>query len=188
MSKLCWLSAVLFFIPAVGAQGQIAGRPVVVVNNFHASAPSAHFSQPTVNTNSPLVIHVPALNANQTTSVANAAASRSLYYSSLRDSALNSALPPPKRAVSTTRPSNHRLPLGTTVETANQAAANGYTVQEVRQVQLALRRLGYYSGSIDGSFGTNTQNAVEAYQVASGEPVTGTLTLGVLSRLGVALR
>jgi peptidoglycan hydrolase-like protein with peptidoglycan-binding domain len=76
------------------------------------------------------------------------------------------------------------LPLGTTVATANRAAVNGYTVGQVRQVQQSLHRLGYYNGDVDGGFGPNTQNALERYQINVGEPVTGTLTQGVLSRLG----
>jgi len=77
---------------------------------------------------------------------------------------------------------------GSTVETATQTAVAGYSVPEVRQVQTALRRLGYYRGDVDGDFGANTQNALENYQVNTGEPVTGTLSQGVLSRLGVAAR
>ena len=70
----------------------------------------------------------------------------------------------------------------------NRAAVNGYTVGQVRQVQQALHRLGYYNGSVDGDFGPNTQNALERYQMSAGEPVTGTLMLGVLGRLGAGGR
>ena len=78
--------------------------------------------------------------------------------------------------------------MGTTVETMNRTAVNGYTVGQVRQVQQALHRLGYYSGSVDGDFGPNTQNALQRYQLSAGEPVTGTLTRGTLGRLGVSGR
>jgi peptidoglycan hydrolase-like protein with peptidoglycan-binding domain len=78
--------------------------------------------------------------------------------------------------------------LGTTVESIDRTTVNGYTVGQVRQVQQALHRLGYYNGDIDGDFGPITQNALERYQVSAGEPVTGTLTLGVLGRLGVSGR
>ena len=55
-------------------------------------------------------------------------------------------------------------------------------------MQTALRRLGYYRSDVDGDFGENTQSAIEKYQLSAGEPVTGTLNQGVLSRLGVATR
>jgi hypothetical protein len=77
---------------------------------------------------------------------------------------------------------------GTTVETATRTAVAGYSVQEVRQVQSALQRLGYYRGNVDGDFGQNTQNALQNYQVRTGVPVTGTLSQGVLSQLGVTAR
>jgi len=80
------------------------------------------------------------------------------------------------------------VPLGTTVEALDRTAVNGYTVGTVRQVQQALHRLGYYNGDVDGDFGSSTQNALERYQVGAGEPVTGTLNLSVLSRLGVSGR
>jgi peptidoglycan hydrolase-like protein with peptidoglycan-binding domain len=78
--------------------------------------------------------------------------------------------------------------LGTTVESADRTAVNGYSLGQVRQVQQALHRLGYYNGDVDGDFGPNTQNALERYQLSAGEPVTGTLTLGVLGRLGASRR
>lgn len=43
-------------------------------------------------------------------------------------------------------------------------------------IQQALARLGYYSGTIDGSFGAGTRASIRAYQTAIGAPVTGVLT------------
>ncbi len=41
------------------------------------------------------------------------------------------------------------------------------------RTQQSLTELGYYDGSIDGTFGAMTQNAIEAYQRAKDIPVTG---------------
>jgi Putative peptidoglycan binding domain len=182
MKKLFWFSAALLLTPALWAQGQTLGRPVMVFN----SAPSAHIVDPTIHLNPPTVVEVPRVNADQARAINRAATGRFLFFNDINQSALAAAAPAPARTVQPVHLRN-RLPLGTTVEAADLTAANGYTVQQVRQVQQALRRLGYYSGSVDGSFGPSTQNAVESYQMRTGEPVTGTLTLGVLSRLGVSL-
>jgi hypothetical protein len=177
MKKLFWFSAALLLTPALWAQG-----PAMVFS----SVPSVHIVQPTIHLNAPTVLDVPRVIADQAQAINKAATCRFLYYNDVNLSALDAAAPAPARTVHPVRPVN-RLPLGTTVASADLTAAHGYTVQQVRQVQQALRRLGYYSGSVDGSFGPSTQNAVESYQMKTGEPVTGTLTLGVLSRLGVSL-
>ena len=44
---------------------------------------------------------------------------------------------------------------------------------EIRSVQAALRRLGIYSGQVDGILGPDTQRAVEDYQVKNKLPATG---------------
>jgi hypothetical protein len=48
-----------------------------------------------------------------------------------------------------------------------------FSDDEVRSVQVALRRLGIYSGQVDGILGPDTQRAVEDYQVENNLPVTG---------------
>ncbi|MBV8814185.1 MAG: peptidoglycan-binding protein [Verrucomicrobia bacterium] len=181
MRKLFWFSAALFLMPAFWAEGQNLGRSVMVFN----SAPSVHV-QPAGHPNAPIIVQVPRVSPDQAQAIQSASTSRFLLFNNINRSALDSAVPVAPRTVQPMRPVN-RLPLGTTVESADLTAANGYTVRQVRQVQQALRRLGYYSGAVDGSFGPNTQNAVETYQLRTGEPVTGTLTVGVLSRLGVNL-
>jgi hypothetical protein len=56
-------------------------------------------------------------------------------------------------------------------------STNRYNFQfsdhEIRSVQAALRRLGIYSGQVDGILGPDTQRAVEVYQVENKLPVTG---------------
>jgi peptidoglycan hydrolase-like protein with peptidoglycan-binding domain len=44
---------------------------------------------------------------------------------------------------------------------------------QIRAVQAALRRLGIYSGQVDGILGPDTHRAVEDYQIKSKLPVTG---------------
>lgn len=63
------------------------------------------------------------------------------------------------------------------------ASSNGYSSlstasssskrSEVTALQSALSATGYYSGSVDGSYGGGTTSAVEAYQRAKGLRVTG---------------
>jgi His-Xaa-Ser repeat protein HxsA len=99
-----------------------------------------------------------------------------------------SSLPAPKPSVAPMNPMTPMSTMGTmstSVQTQTTTAVNGYSVSQVRQVQAALHRLGYYNGPVDGDFGLHTQTAVESYQIHSGAPVTGTLTLGLLSGLGV---
>jgi len=54
-----------------------------------------------------------------------------------------------------------------TISASNGSSAN------VSAVQSALSAKGYYSGSLDGDFGSGTQSAVESFQRAQGLRVTG---------------
>ncbi|MDR1263553.1 MAG: peptidoglycan-binding protein, partial [Oscillospiraceae bacterium] len=77
-----------------------------------------------------------------------------------------------------------------TPEPAVSAAPNTYTTlrqgmksDEVADMQRALSQLGYYNGSIDGSFGAGTRNAVTAFQRANGladDGIAGSKTLSLL--------
>lgn len=44
---------------------------------------------------------------------------------------------------------------------------------EIRSVQAALRRIGIYSGQVDGFLGPGTERAIEEYQLREKRPVTG---------------
>ena len=136
----------------------------------------------------PVAIHVPQVHLSQARSFANSQEYNSLYNPLGNNPLVNQPLEQPNLALRY-RPQvvtpQRNVPLGTTVETMSRTAVNGYTVGQVRQVQQALHRLGYYNGDVDGDFGPNTQNALQRYQMSAGEPVTGTLTRGVLGRLGV---
>jgi len=53
------------------------------------------------------------------------------------------------------------------------------------EVQQALYNQGYYRGPVDGVVGPGTQAAIAAYQRDNGLRVTGTITNGLLSDLGI---
>lgn len=69
------------------------------------------------------------------------------------------------------------LPPGQLLEPAIINAA------DMRRVQLALQRLGYYAGKIDGAVGHDTLAAVRRYQHELGAAMSGRLTKGQLDRL-----
>ena len=55
----------------------------------------------------------------------------------------------------------------------------------VREVQRALRDLGYHPGPIDGTFGAQTRMALAKYQLAERLTVTGQLNAETMERLDV---
>jgi Putative peptidoglycan binding domain len=63
-----------------------------------------------------------------------------------------------------------------------------YTGETIRQVQTALRQLGYYHGQIDGQFGPLSQSALQNYQLKTNQPATGLLDRQSLSQLGVSAK
>jgi N-acetylmuramoyl-L-alanine amidase len=64
-------------------------------------------------------------------------------------------------------------------------AALGYGIGEVRETQRALQRLGFYTGSLDGVYGPQTQSAIAAYQAKNRQTVNGLLNRWVLGSLGI---
>ena len=54
-----------------------------------------------------------------------------------------------------------------TVQALSKYGSRG---EEVKQIQTKLKRWGYYNGSIDGIYGTNTLNAVKSFQRWSCKP------------------
>jgi peptidoglycan hydrolase-like protein with peptidoglycan-binding domain len=54
---------------------------------------------------------------------------------------------------------------------------------DLRRVQLALRRLGYYAGPVDGRFGPESLVAVRRFQHELGTEMTGRLTAEQVARL-----
>ncbi|WP_068317186.1 peptidoglycan-binding domain-containing protein [Polycladidibacter hongkongensis] len=67
---------------------------------------------------------------------------------------------------------------------ATQLAA--LQVALVRDVQLELRRLGHYNGSVDGNAGNATRGAVMAFERRSGLRETGKVTTALLAQLTMA--
>ena len=59
----------------------------------------------------------------------------------------------------------------------------GYTGEAVRTVQRKLKELGYYTGSIDGDFGAETEKAVKAFQKANGLTADGKVGEKTLAKL-----
>jgi hypothetical protein len=186
-------STLLISVTASQAQGQVLGRSAV-------SLSSAHFNpgisaQARVRTISPNPVQVHPANPAQIRPFTNTTEFRSFSNPLNNNPILNLPGQSATTGIQTQSPTARSLSPGATVgirvptvETAARTAVAGYSVPEVRQVQTALRRMGYYRGDVDGDFGANTQNALENYQVSTGEPVTGTLSQGVLSRLGVTAR
>ena len=56
---------------------------------------------------------------------------------------------------------------------------------EVRQIQTKLRRWGYYTGSIDGIYGSQTQKAVRYFQSKNGLTVDGIAGKNTLNAMGI---
>ena len=61
----------------------------------------------------------------------------------------------------------------------------GSTGQEVSDIQSVLKQKGYYTGAIDGIYGTATRNAVIAFQKDNGLSADGVVGSKTLTALGV---
>lgn len=62
----------------------------------------------------------------------------------------------------------------------------GSTGSEVRQIQTRLKNWGYYTGSVDGIYGTKTKNAVIAFQKKNGLTPDGVAGPATLKAIGIA--
>lgn len=71
---------------------------------------------------------------------------------------------------------------GATVYTLSKLGSRG---EEVRKIQTKLRSLGYYKGSVDGIYGTDTRNAVKAFQKNCGITIDGIAGPKTLRYLGL---
>ncbi len=72
-----------------------------------------------------------------------------------------------------------------TSDSVSVASRLGSRGSEVRQVQQALKDKGFYKGSVDGIFGTQTQSAVKAYQKSVGITADGIVGAVTLKNLGL---
>lgn len=57
--------------------------------------------------------------------------------------------------------------------------------QEVRNIQTRLRNWGYYSGSVDGIYGSGTESAVKSFQRKNGLTPDGVAGPATLSKIGL---
>ena len=69
--------------------------------------------------------------------------------------------------------------------TAYALSKYGSTGEEVRQIQKKLKSLGYYTGTVDGIFGSGTRAAVKAFQRDCGLTVDGIAGPKTLKYLGI---
>ena len=69
-----------------------------------------------------------------------------------------------------------------TVETLSKYGSNG---DEVKEIQEKLERWGYYTGDIDGIYGTQTMNAVKKFQEANGLTADGIAGEETLAAMGI---
>jgi len=60
-----------------------------------------------------------------------------------------------------------------------------FSDNEIRSVQAALRRLGIYSGQVDGILGPDTRRAIADYQAKTKRPVTGQPDQSLNALLGI---
>ncbi len=68
---------------------------------------------------------------------------------------------------------------GSTTVIPTRTLRKGYTGDDVRSVQTKLKELGYYTGTVDGKYGSSTMEAVRAFQSRNGlsvDGLTGSLT------------
>ena len=69
-----------------------------------------------------------------------------------------------------------------TVEALSKYGSQG---QEVRQIQEKLKRWGYYTGSVDGIYGSKTLSAVKSFQKKNGLTVDGIAGTKTLNAMGI---
>jgi peptidoglycan hydrolase-like protein with peptidoglycan-binding domain len=67
--------------------------------------------------------------------------------------------------------------------TDQEQTRTGLSRDQIREVQRALLRQGYYAGSVDGNFGPKTERALRQFQKAQQLSVTGQLDDGSLAAL-----
>ena len=75
----------------------------------------------------------------------------------------------------------------TAIELSVEAAVlrQGSTGSEVKEVQRRLKQWGYYSGSVDGIFGSGTKKAVIAFQKKNGLTADGVVGKATYAALGM---
>lgn len=59
------------------------------------------------------------------------------------------------------------------------------TSTQVQEIQQKLKSAGVYNGTVSGTWNTETQQAIQAYQKKNSLPATGTLDKETLAELGI---
>ena len=72
---------------------------------------------------------------------------------------------------------------GGSVQTLSKVGSTG---EEVRQIQTKLKEYGVYTGEVDGIYGTQTKNAVIAFQKYNGLAADGIAGEQTLRKLGIS--
>lgn len=72
-----------------------------------------------------------------------------------------------------------------TLENASALSKMGSRGSEVRNIQSRLKNWGYYSGSVDGIYGTATKNAVIKFQKKHGLKADGVAGKATLEKIGL---
>jgi len=75
------------------------------------------------------------------------------------------------------------LAMSTGVEALSKMGSTG---PEVREIQTRLKKWGYYTGSVDGIYGTATKNAVKYFQRKNGLTVDGIAGKQTLAAMGIS--
>lgn len=75
---------------------------------------------------------------------------------------------------------------GSEIETQMTLSKLGSSGDEVRRIQSKLKSLGFYTGSVDGIYGTKTQAAVKAFQKSCGISADGIAGPTTLLYLGLS--
>lgn len=73
----------------------------------------------------------------------------------------------------------------TTAITTFATSRRGSSGSEVRKIQEKLKRWGYYSGNIDGIYGSQTEKAVRKFQKNNGLKVDGIAGKATLNAMGI---
>ena len=86
----------------------------------------------------------------------------------------------PSIGVTTANPNATKAPTNTPAPSSLKKGSSG---EAVKSLQKRLKELGYYTGSVDGDFGENTEKAVKAFQERNGLTVDGKAGSKTLTKL-----
>src|SRR6516162_7525354 len=85
-------------------------------------------------------------------------------------------------------PSSYGYPYDSSYAGGGQAFDYQYWTNLAVSVQSELARRGYYHGPTDGLIGSDSSQAIRAFQAAQGLPVTGRIDPRLLQALGIKYR